>query len=188
MSLLLSSTRLAAIFLSLAIAESVAQSPGAARAAELASAFSKSKHESRTVRGEHREKFREVISTPLSVGSPKDYSGSYSDEGLGAALDLAIDSTGRGAGWGKEPGGHGMSEPVRFTLENVRVDGAVLTATKKYEGGRSEPFEAVFLTRSDRSHPDSAATTQRGLGVELEQPLQLTSAMSVNRYFMRRQE
>jgi hypothetical protein len=182
------SVRLAALAACVIVGTAGAQSQSAsARAAELAASFNKSKHSVKSKHGMRREKFKEVIVEPQVLRSPADYSGSYADEGLEAGLDLAIDSSGRGAGWGKDPAvdGHGSRE---FTLENVRVDGALLTATKKYHSGGTETFEAVFVTRSDREHPDSAPTQMVGIGVKLRHPVRLASSITVERFFLKRSD
>jgi hypothetical protein len=162
------------------------QTSSAARATELAHSFNKSKHAVKSKRGVRKEKFKEVIVEPRPVSQPEEYSGSYADQsGLDAALDLAIDSTGRGAGWGKDPALDGKSAR-EFTLENVRVDGALLTATKRYHTGGVEPFEAVFVTRSDRDHPDSVATRSIGIGIKLYRPVRMASSINVERVFLKR--
>ena len=169
-----------------ATADAQAQS-ASARANELAASFNKSKNTVKSKHGVRRLKFKEVIVEPQTLRSPADYSGSYADEGLEAGLDLAIDSSGRGAGWGKDPAvdGRGSRE---FTLENVKVEGALLTATKRYHTGGTEAFEAVFVTRSDREHPDSAPTHMVGIGVKLRHPIRLASSITVERYFLKRSE
>ena len=182
------SAGIAAVAACVLVGATDAQSQSAsARATELAASFNKSKHAVKSKHGVRREKFKEVIVEPRSVGSPADYSGSYADEGLVAGLDLAIDSSGRGAGWGKDPAVDGLGAR-EFTLENVKVEGALLTATKKYHAGGSEAFEAVFVTRSDREHPDSAQTRMVGIGVRLQHPIRIASSITVQRFFLKRSE
>ena len=171
----------------LVAATDVLSQSASVRAAELAASFNKSKHKLKSKYGVRMEKYKEVIVEPRTVRSPADYSGSYADEGLLAALDLAIDSSGRGAGWGKEPATDGQGSR-EFTLENVKVEGALLTATKRYHSGGTEALEAVFVTRSDREHPDSAPTHMLGIGVELRHPIRLASSITVERFFLRRSD
>jgi hypothetical protein len=37
---------------------------------------------------------------------------------------------------------------VTFTLKDARLNGAVLTATKIFSDGRTDPLEAVFVNRN----------------------------------------
>jgi hypothetical protein len=60
------------------------------------------------------------------------------------------------------------NKQVNFTLKNARIDGALLTATKVYDNGTSQPLEAVFVNRNARtgSNPKvvSVDVTQFGIG------------------------
>jgi hypothetical protein len=52
-----------------------------------------------------------------------------------------------------------------FTLKNGRVTGALITATKVYGNGATEPFEGVFINRSVFESPTDPGVTTVGLGV-----------------------
>jgi len=60
---------------------------------------------------------------------------------------------------------NGFDKTRAFTLENARIEGAVLTASKVYQDGATEKFEGVFLSRTDRNSPTDPGVTILGLGV-----------------------
>jgi len=60
-----------------------------------------------------------------------------------------------------------------FRLENARIDGALLTASKVYQDGATEKFEGVFLNRTDRNSPTDPGVTISGLGVVLNTPFEI---------------
>ena len=61
----------------------------------------------------------------------------------------------------------------QLRLENAKIEGALLTATKVYQDGRTEKFEGVFLNRTDRNSPTDKGVTMFGLGVLLNTPVQI---------------
>ena len=67
--------------------------------------------------------------------------------------------------------GHDSGQPSRtFVLENGKIEGALLTAIKVYRDGATEPFEGVFMTRTERNSPTDPGITTSGLGVVLATP------------------
>ena len=135
------------------------------RAQDVAAVFSKHKHVVKDKGGVRREVYADVRSEPLVAHTIAEYSGVYRVEGLGDVIQLQIGSDGT-----IQAAGHD-SEPSRsFVLENARIEGAVLTATKVYSDGAAEPFEGVFMTRTERRSPTDPGKSSTGLGVVLHTP------------------
>lgn len=146
-----------------------------ARARELAASFSKSKHAVKEKHGIRVEKFKDVRSEPAPKTDARLYSGEYEAEH--GALSLRVYADGRAEANGTEPDSD-FASTRKFTLANARVEGALLTGTKLYEDGQSEPFEGVFINRTDRNSPTDPGTNAFGLGVLFHTP------KSVNGYTM----
>lgn len=133
-----------------------------ARVAEIVTQFNKTKHVNKQKRGVVKQRFLEVRSEPLLRANPVAYSGSYRVEGLEFSLELDVTRDGVATGEGIDAG-------RTFVLQNGRIDGALLTATKVYRDGSASPFEGAFLTQRVRegNTPDAIAFdhTLTGLGV-----------------------
>jgi hypothetical protein len=69
-----------------------------------------------------------------------------------------------------------------FRLENARIEGALLTASKVYQDGTTEKFEGVFLNRTDRNSPTDPGVTIFGLGVVLNTPFE-TNGLTYEKLF-----
>jgi hypothetical protein len=141
------------------------QSSSQSRAEQLTAAFSKQKHMVAEKHGVRKEKYKDVRSEPVIKQDISEYSGVYQAD-LGDVIDLRIGSDGR-----IQADGHDSDQPSRtFVLENSKVEGAVLTAIKRYGDGASERFEGVFMTRTERNAPTDPGITTFGLGVVLATP------------------
>jgi len=108
------------------------------------------------------------------------YAGRYeADFGLALTLNVGVDGTLTGNG----------SDRGAFTLRNARVQGALLTATKVYASGETEPLSGAFLTRTVRegTAPDRVKSTRSafGLGV-VDLDLELPGFTHVERLFYER--
>jgi len=181
----------AALLLSFCIATAAAggsanaarqQADAARRARELASSFSKSKHEIKEKRGVRVEKFKDVRSEPALLANASDYSGAYeATVGLDYTLSLKVAADGSVEGGGSEPGASGPSD---FKLTGARVAGALLTGTKTYADGSTEPLEGVFINRTERDSPSDAGITEFGLGVLFDPP-KTVEGLSLQRLFYR---
>jgi len=156
----------------------VAGSPQA-RATVLAASFSKFKQLSKEKRGIKKEKYIRVQSEPATKANPADYSGAYEVHDFGFGLELRVNPDGSFEGRGYEP----LSENVQrtFVLRNGKIQGALLTATKVYANGRSEPFEGAFMNRSTYESPTDKGVTVFGLGV-LGEPVNL-SGQTIDKFF-----
>ena len=141
------------------------QSSTQSRAQQVAAAFSKSKHVVAEKHRVRREKYKDVQSEPVLHQDITAYSGVYVTD-LGDSIDLKIGSDGR-----IQATGHDSEQSTGpFVLENARIDGAVLSATKRYRDGASEPFEGVFINRTEHNAPSDPGITMFGLGVVLATP------------------
>lgn len=128
------------------------------RAQTLAAAFNKHKEAVKEKYGVRMEKYKDVRSEPLVRQNIADYSGAYEVSELGYVINLRVGSDGRVQA-------NGFDKTRAFTLENARIEGAVLTASKVYQDGATEKFEGVFLRRTDRNSPTDPGVTMSGLGV-----------------------
>jgi hypothetical protein len=141
-----------------------------ARAQAIAQAFNKQKHVIKAKLGVTREKFKDVRNEPVVRQNAADYAGSYEMEDLGFAINLQVGSDGRIQANGYE---QGEQQTRSFKLENAKIEGALLTATKVYQDGATEKFEGAFLNRTVRDAPAAAAVTTFGLGVVFAAPVEI---------------
>jgi len=142
------------------------QTSSPSRAQQLAAAFTKQKHVVSEKRGVRREKYKDVRSEPVVKQDITEYAGVYQVIDFGDVIDLRIGRDGR-----IQADGHDSDQPSRaFVLQSARIEGAVLTATKVYRDGSTEPFEGVFMTRTERNAPTDPGITTFGLGVVLATP------------------
>jgi hypothetical protein len=163
-------------------ANAARQADAARRARELASSFSKSKHEIKEKRGVRVEKFKDVRSEPALLPNAPDYSGTYeATVGLDYALSLKVAADGSVEGGGSEPGASGARD---FKLTGARVREALLTGTKTYADGSTEPLEGVFINRTERDSPSDAGITEFGLGVLFDPP-KTVEGLDLQRLFYR---
>jgi hypothetical protein len=147
-----------------------AQQSGAAsrdlRTQTIVASFNKSKHVVKEKRGVRKEKYLRVQSVPAVKQNPADYSGAYEDlSGMGFALRLRVDGSGRVEGTGYEPLNEEPAVSRSFTLKDGRITGALITATKVYATGSSEPLEGVFISKTVFESPTDPGVTAFGLGV-----------------------
>ena len=111
----------------------------------LVAALAKTKYKKKEKKNISIEIYIDIRSEAVVKNNPAEYSGLYVSDGY--RLDLRVDSGGSAAGSGYDLIG-GNSGKRNFSLRDARVEGALLTATKVYEGGATEPFEAVFNNRT----------------------------------------
>ncbi|HKP81157.1 MAG TPA: hypothetical protein VJT69_04020 [Pyrinomonadaceae bacterium] len=145
------------------------------RAQELATAFNKHKQVTKEKHGVRMEKYKDVRSEPAVKQNLADYSGAYEVSELGYVINIQAGSNGSVQAVGNEKG-------HTFRLENARIDGALLTASKVYQDGTTEKFEGVFLNRTDRNSPTDQGVTMFGLGVVLSTPFE-TNGLTYEKLF-----
>jgi hypothetical protein len=124
--------------------EVYAQDAGS-RATELAAALDKNKYKKKEKANISIEIYIDIKNEPAVREDPSAYSGRY-DAG-DYQLNLNVGRDGSATGEGYDTIGVDARR-VSFTLSDARVQGALLTGTKNYNGGQSEKFEAVFANRT----------------------------------------
>jgi len=156
------------IVLSVACAASIVsqQLSSQTKAREIAAAFTKNKHAVKEKFGVRVEKYKDVRSEPAVKSNLSEYSGVYQVHDLGYVISVQVGNDGRIEANGSE-------NSRTFTLENAKIDGALLTATKVYSDGARERFEGSFLNRTDRNSPTDPGVTIFGLGVVLTTPFEV---------------
>ena len=135
------------------------------RTQEIAASFNKQKHAVKEKHGVRIEKYKDIRSEPAAKQNAGEYSGTYEASDLGYRIDIQVGSDGKVQADGYEPGNGSARQARRFRLENARIAGALLTATKVYEDGATEKFEGVFIKRTEFSSPTSNGVSTFGLGV-----------------------
>ena len=151
----------------------------------IVASFNKFKHKVKERRGVRLEKYKDVRSTAAIKSNIRDYAGSYEAEGMGLSLDLKVDGSGNVMVNGYER--LDMDTPVwhGFTLRNARIQGALLTGTKVYANGTTQPFEGAFINRTSFESPTDRGVTTFGLGV-VGNSTQVVNGVSVERVFYER--
>ena len=138
------------------------------RAEQIATSFTKFKQAVKEKHGVRVEKYKDIRSEPTARQNLIEYSGVYEVADLGYTLSVQVANDGTARAHGAEGGPDSRS----FELENAKIDGAVLTGTKVYRDGRTEPFEGAFLTRTERDSPTDPGIVRYGLGVVLATPVE----------------
>jgi hypothetical protein len=127
------------------------------RAHQLAGEFNKLKNAHKQKHGASLRKYHEVVADAW-VAQNSEYAGRYVSDGPELELRVARDGSASGSGVDVAP----------FTIR-ASVSNGILTGTRVYRSGRSEPFEAVFMIRSDRADPNDAFRVSRGIGYIMDQ-------------------
>ena len=151
------------------------------QAQQLAAALDKTKYKKKEKRNISIEVYVDVKNEPV-VKNAAEYSGLYQSDGGDYRLQLNVSSDGIATGSGYDSINFDNGQKVNFTLRDARVDGAVLTATKVFENGTSEKFEAVFVNRtvSAGQNPNSISTHDTSYGIGFIQ----TNGSWTNRVFL----
>ncbi|HEY8185674.1 MAG TPA: hypothetical protein VIF64_06380 [Pyrinomonadaceae bacterium] len=135
------------------------------RTREIAASFNKQKYAVKEKYGVRTEKYKKVRSEPVIKQNIRDYSGVYEVSGLGYLMNIQVESDGNVKAIGSEPANGGTRQARKFRLEGANITGAMLTATKVYEDGSTEKFEAVFINRTEFNSPTDNGVSAFGLGV-----------------------
>jgi hypothetical protein len=157
-------TILIAVLVCIGFAGSVYGQSTGQRTQDLVAALDKTKYKKKEKRNISIEIYIDVKNEAAVRSNPSDYSGVYEDNGY--RLDLSVSPNGAATGSGFDsigPDGGRMN----FTLKDARVDGALLTAMKAFDGGRAEPFEAVFVNRtvSGGTNPNNITDRETAFGI-----------------------
>ncbi len=113
---------------------------------ELVASLSKSKYKHKVKGNFEFEKYIDIKSEAVVKNNAGEYSGNYESQDSRHRIELNI--TGgklEGSGYDTE---FESSKKENFSLKNAKIEGALLTATKTYENGKTEKFEAVFINRT----------------------------------------
>ena len=132
---------------------------------DLVAALDKTKYKKKEKKNISIELYIDVKNTAALRSSPAEYSGSYNADGY--HLDLQVASNGAATGSGYDSLSMGNGNTVKFTLQDARVQGALLTATKVYQNGETRPFEAAFVNRTvtSGSNPSAIASRETAFGL-----------------------
>lgn len=135
------------------------------RAAEFAQALDKTKHKIKEKKGFRVEVYAEVRHEPAVKNNPREYSGDYESEDAGFSLNIQVAADGSVTGGGFETE-NGRQANGKFTLENARIEGAVLSGVKVYENGERRKFEGIFANRtiSVGTSPDNISNRSTDYG------------------------
>ncbi|HKE60164.1 MAG TPA: hypothetical protein VKB46_25810 [Pyrinomonadaceae bacterium] len=163
---------LIALLLTSLVCATFPQSASQTRAQEMAASFSKHKSATKEKNGVRIEKYKDVQSETAAKQNPSDYSGAYEIPELGYVINLQVGSDGQVQANGFEAKGNGNRGSRSFRLENARIEGSLLTATRVYDDGTTDKFEGVFITRTVRNSPTDIGVSSFGLGVVLGTPVE----------------
>lgn len=121
------------------------------------------------------------VKNSAAIRNPADYSGVY--ESSGYRLDLHVDASGAAAGSGYDSLDRDDAR-ANFTLRDARVQGALLIATKVFDNGETQNFEAVFVNRTVAAgtSPDNITDRQSDFGLGFIQ----NAGTWTNRVFLER--
>ena len=147
----------------------VAQQPySQTKAQAIAATFNKHKNVVKEKHGVRMEKYKDVRAEPVVKQNAMEYTGAYEVAGLGFLINIQVSNDGSILASGYEQG-----RSRAFQLENAKIEGALLTASKVYQDGTTDRFEGVFLNRTERNSPTAPAVTTFGLGVTLNTPVEI---------------
>jgi len=133
---------------------------------ELVATLSKTKYKHK-VKGNFKfEKYIDIKSEAVVKNNAVEYSGNYESEDSNHRIELNI-TNGKIEGSGYDMDSE-SSKKESFSLKEAKIEGALLTATKTYENGKTEKFEAVFINRTivEGTNPNKIEyrATKFGLG------------------------
>ena len=137
-----------------------------ARAQDLAAQLDKTKYKKKDKGNVHIELYVDVKNSPVLRKNAAEYSGTYSCDDDSYELELKAAADGSAIA-----SGHDMrsfnGKRSKFTLRDARIDGSVLTGTKVFDDGTTEPFEAVFVDQNVRTgkNAESVLTSDLAFGL-----------------------
>ncbi len=133
---------------------------------EITAALSKTKYKHKVKGSFEFEKYISIKSEAVVKNNAGEYSGSYEAEDSRHRIELNI-AGGKIEGSGYDTDSE-SSKKESFSLKEAKIEGALLTATKTYENGKTEKFEAIFINRTivEGTNPNKIKyrATKFGLG------------------------
>jgi len=151
------------------------------RAQTLATALDKTKHKKKEKKDISIEIYIEIKNETAVRQDPSEYSGLYAAGGYKLYLRVAKDGSATGTG---SDNLQDRGNQIGYTLRDARVQGALLTATKVYENGETQSFQAVFVNRTTSSgtKPDNITGREASFGLGFIQ----NAGAWTNRVFLER--
>jgi len=159
-SFLISAAVFIGLFTGLVVGQSADQ-----RARDLVSSLDKTKYKKKDKPNVSIEIYIDVRNEPAVRADKSEYTGIYESDGY--QLMLTVNKDGSAAGTGYDTFA-GDGKKLSFSLQDARVEGALITGTKAYDNGESVAFEAVFVNRTSREGTNAnsirSASSKFGLG------------------------
>lgn len=113
---------------------------------ELVASLSKTKYKHKVKGSYEFEHYIDIKSEALVKNNAAEYSGKYESEDLNHRIELRVaDGKIEGSGFDTI---RENSRRENFSLRDAKIEGALLSAVKVYENGKTEKFEAVFVNRT----------------------------------------
>lgn len=156
-----------ALILSIIFNASVFAQNAEQKTQSLIAALGKTKYKKKEKQNVSVEIYVNIKSEAVVKNRVEDYAGVYesSESGYRIELRVAADGTVEGSGY---DAAFDNSQKRNFTLQNARIEGALLTAVKVFADGETKKLEAVFNNRTITTgkNPDeiNSRETQYGLG------------------------
>ena len=149
------------------------------KAEQLASEFNKEKNKQKEKNGQVTEKHITVEAKPDYRQNVNTYAATYEMEGLDQFITLTQNA---GSEWQADFTGKKDGAVVSTgKLKDIKIEDALLTGTLLLPDGKTQPFEAVFISRFVNGEPSS-----KGLG--FKRVLSLSNGMMVDKAFYKRRE
>ena len=131
----------------------------------LVAALDKTKYKKKEKANISIEIYIDIKNEP-AIRDAVEYGGNYESEDGSYRLTLHSERSGQASGNGYDT--INGERRASFTLKNASINGALLTASKVYENGETEKFEAVFVNRTIASGKNAneiaSRDTKFGLG------------------------
>ena len=176
---------LAVIIVSLGVSYEVMCQDSTQKTQELIAALDKTKYKKKEKKNISIEFYMDIRNEPVVKANPAEYSGSYRGEDASYQMDIQVPQSGSVTGSGRDMVDFDNGIARSFTLRDGHIQGALLTATKVYDNGQAEKFEAVFTNRTVSSGKNADTIENRdttfGLGF-----IQTHGANWTNRVFLER--
>ncbi|MGH7451845.1 MAG: hypothetical protein ACRENG_10895 [bacterium] len=169
--------------LTVGLTQSFAQEPDSKiRTQRIVASFNKMKHVVKEKYGVRKERYKEIRCEPVIKQELKDYSGTYEMADLGYSINLWVASNGKIEATGYERATLNSAPGRQFTLQDAKIEGALLTAAKVYSDGTVEKFEGVFINRTEFNSPTDSGVSTFGLGV-VGKPMEIVNGLKQDKFF-----
>lgn len=136
--------------------------------------FSKEKYKKKEKNGIATEVNIKIESTPVAKDNIEFYAGNYWYKDLNYKMEIRMDANKNLIATLSIP------DKPELQLKKVSVADAWFTAIKQNEDGTEEPWEGVFINRSDNG------STEFGLGIKLAKPISLTAGLQITKLFFKK--